>query len=61
VPLRYYDFYAEFPKRLKATEGKQIHLKNIPTGLATYADISLARLSIASREATFYNRFWRSV
>ena len=36
VPLRYYDFYAEFPKRLAATEGKQIHLKNIPTGVATY-------------------------
>ena len=44
VPLRYYDFYAEFPKRLAATEGKQIHLKNIPTGLATYFGVHGLRL-----------------
>jgi hypothetical protein len=59
VPLRYYDFYAEFPKRLKATEGKQIHLKNIPTGLATYFGVHGARLKnkfpwfYMEEEATF--------
>jgi hypothetical protein len=59
VPLRYYDFYAEFPKRLKATEGKQIHLKNIPTGLATYFGVHGVRLKnkfpwfYMEEEATF--------
>jgi hypothetical protein len=59
VPLRYYDFYAEFPKRLKATEGKQIHVKNIPTGLATYFGVHGVRLKnkfpwfYMEEEATF--------
>lgn len=59
VPLRYYDFYAQFPKRLKATEGKQIHLKNIPTGLATYFGVHGVRLKnnfpwfYMEEEATF--------
>jgi hypothetical protein len=59
VPLRYYDFYAQFPKRLEATEGKQIHLKNIPTGLATYFGVHGVRLKnkfpwfYMEEEATF--------
>ena len=59
VPLRYYDFYAEFPKRLAATEGKEIHLKNIPTGLATYFGVHGMRLKdkfpwfYLEEEATF--------
>jgi len=36
LPLRYYDFYHQFPIRMRLTGGKQIHLKNIPTGLVTY-------------------------
>ena len=36
VPLRYYDFYRQFPLRMRVTGGKQIHLENIPTGVATY-------------------------
>ena len=36
VPLQYYDFYTEFPLRMRLAGGKQIHLENIPTGLATY-------------------------
>lgn len=59
TPLRYYDFYAEFPKRLNATEGQQIHLKNIPTGLATYFGVHGVRLKdkfpwfYLEEEATF--------
>jgi len=44
VPLQYYDFYGEFPKRLQATEGRQLHLKNIPTGLVTYFGLDGVRL-----------------
>jgi hypothetical protein len=36
LPLRYYDFYHQFPIRMRLTGAKQIHLKNIPTGLVTY-------------------------
>lgn len=36
VPLQYYNLYAQKPGRMQVTAGKQIHLENIPTGLATY-------------------------
>jgi hypothetical protein len=36
LPLRYYDFYHEFPVRMRITAGKQIHLRNVPTAIATY-------------------------
>jgi len=36
LPLRYYDFYHEFPVRMRITAGKQIHLRNVPTAVATY-------------------------
>ena len=36
VPLRYYDFYHQFPIRMRVTGGKQVHLQNIPTAVATY-------------------------
>ncbi len=36
VPLKYYDFGAQRPVYLKLTGGRQIHLENIPTTVATY-------------------------
>jgi hypothetical protein len=36
LPLRYYDLYHEFPVRMRITAGKQIHLQNVPTAVATY-------------------------
>ncbi|MBV9618419.1 MAG: hypothetical protein JO201_04330 [Verrucomicrobia bacterium] len=36
LPLRYYDFYHEFPIRMRITQGTQIHLQNIPSAIATY-------------------------
>lgn len=36
VPLQYYAFYKLIPIRMKITGGKQLHLENIPTALATY-------------------------
>jgi hypothetical protein len=44
VPLQYYDFYAEFPLRMRLAGGKQIHLENIPTGMATYFGLHGMRL-----------------
>jgi hypothetical protein len=59
VPIRYYDFYAEFPKRLAATRGKEIHVENIPTGVVTYFGVHGVRLKnkfpwfYREEEATF--------
>jgi len=59
VPLQYYDFYTEFPKRLQATRGKEIHLENVPTGVVTYFGLHGARLKdkfpwfYMEEEATF--------
>ena len=39
VPLRYYAWYNAIPIRMKITGGKQLHLENIPTSLATYFGI----------------------
>jgi len=36
IPLQYYNFYHQIPDRMHRTGGKQIHLENIPTGLAAY-------------------------
>ena len=36
VPLQYYNLYAQKPGRMQVTAGRQIHLENVPTGLATY-------------------------
>lgn len=36
MPMRYYDFYHEFPVRMRVTGGKQIHLRNVPSAIATY-------------------------
>jgi len=36
VPLKYYDFYVRNPPYLQQTGGRQIHLENIPTTVATY-------------------------
>jgi len=36
IPLQYYNFYQQIPDRMHRTGGKQIHLENIPTGLAAY-------------------------
>lgn len=36
VPLQYYNFYKQIPIRMQITGGKQIHVENIPTTLATY-------------------------
>jgi hypothetical protein len=36
MPMRYYDFYHEFPVRMRITQGKQIHLRNVPSAIATY-------------------------
>lgn len=36
VPLQYYDFYVRNPAYLQQTGGRQIHLENIPTTVATY-------------------------
>ncbi len=39
VPLRYYAWYNAVPMRMKITGGKQLHLENIPTSIATYFGI----------------------
>jgi hypothetical protein len=36
VPLQYYNFYKQIPVRMQITSGRQIHIENIPTTLATY-------------------------
>lgn len=36
MPMRYYDFYHEFPVRMRITGGKQIYLRNVPSAIATY-------------------------
>jgi hypothetical protein len=36
IPLQYYAWYNAVPIRMKITGGKQINLKNVPTGVATY-------------------------
>lgn len=36
IPMRYYDFYHQFPIRMRVTGGKQIHLRNVPSAIATY-------------------------
>jgi len=36
IPLRYYAWYYAVPIRMKITGGKQLHLENIPTSVATY-------------------------
>jgi len=36
IPLRYYAWYHAVPIRMKITGGKQLHLENIPTSVATY-------------------------
>ncbi len=40
VPLQYYDFYKLIPIRMQITGGRQIHLENIPTTVATYLGAS---------------------
>jgi hypothetical protein len=39
IPLQYYAWYHAIPIRMKITGGKQLHLENIPTGIATYFGI----------------------
>jgi hypothetical protein len=59
VPLKYYDFYVRNPHYLQMTGGRQLHLENIPTTLATYFGMHGLRLDprfpwlFPSREATF--------
>lgn len=59
LPLKYYDFYAQFPKRFEATRGKQIHLINVPTGIVTYFGVHGVRFKdkfpwcYPEEEATF--------
>ena len=59
VPLKYYDFYVRNPVYLQMTGGKQIHLENIPTTLASYFGFHALWLDpmfpwiFPSREATF--------
>jgi hypothetical protein len=36
MPMRYYDFYRQFPIRMRITQGKQLHLRNVPSAIATY-------------------------
>ncbi|HKP02514.1 MAG TPA: hypothetical protein VJU77_04045 [Chthoniobacterales bacterium] len=36
MPMRYYDFYNQFPIRMRITQGKQLHLRNVPSAIATY-------------------------
>ena len=36
VPVKYYGLYQKYPERMIATGGKQIHVENLPTGLASY-------------------------
>lgn len=47
LPLRYYDFYHEFPVRMRITAGKQIHLRNVPTAIATYFGVHGFRIKKA--------------
>jgi hypothetical protein len=59
VPLKYYDFYVRNPIYLQMTGGRQIHLENIPTAIASYLGFHPLWLSpmfpwiFPSREATF--------
>src|ERR1700693_6503665 len=40
VPLKYYDFYVRNPPYLQMTGARQIHLKNIPTTVASYFGVN---------------------
>jgi len=59
VPLKYYDFYVRNPPYLQMTGARQIHLKNIPTTVASYFGVNGLWLDarfpwlFPSREATF--------
>lgn len=47
MPMRYYDFYHEFPVRMRITAGKQIHLRNVPSAIATYFGVHGFRIKDA--------------
>lgn len=47
IPMRYYDFYSQFPVRMRITAGKQIHLQNVPTAIATYFGVHGVRIKDA--------------
>lgn len=59
VPLEYYDFYVQNPRYLEITGGRQLHLENVPTALASYLGFHGLWLGpkfpwlFPSREATF--------
>jgi hypothetical protein len=59
VPLKYYDFYTQNPGYLQITGGRQLHLENVPTTLASYLGFHGLWLGpkfpwlFPSREATF--------
>ena len=59
VPLKYYDFYVRNPRALEMTRGRQIHIENIPTTVASYFGFDGMWLDprfpwlFPSREATF--------
>lgn len=59
VPLQYYYYYKLMPVRMQITGGKQIHLANIPTAVATYFGFRGVHLVSGfpwfdrSRDATF--------
>ncbi|MDQ6809235.1 MAG: hypothetical protein M3Z64_07400 [Verrucomicrobiota bacterium] len=59
VPLQYYHYYKLMPARMQITGGKQIHLENIPTSVATYFGFRGVHLQPSfpwfdrSRDATF--------
>jgi hypothetical protein len=47
MPMRYYDFYRQFPIRMRITEGKQLHLRNVPSAMATYFGVHGFRIKAA--------------
>jgi hypothetical protein len=36
LPLQYYNLYVQAPTRMQVTSATQIHIENLPTGIATY-------------------------
>ena len=59
IPLKYYDLYAQNPRYLQMSGGRQLHLENIPTTLVSYLGFHGLWLGpkfpwlFPSREATF--------
>ncbi len=44
MPLRLYSQFAKDPARLAASGGRAVHLKNIPTGLASFFGLDVLEL-----------------